>query len=117
MDDATPRPKNSRSSASFADGTAMIVTSGRERHSVRGTRAEFRQPRPNHRQADRRTMGQGQVRTGRPGALYKGKPYESHKRNFYRCLREGGLPVSDVFSHVQAMNTCHLWRLPRGWAE
>ncbi|MDH3719346.1 MAG: gfo/Idh/MocA family oxidoreductase, partial [Planctomycetota bacterium] len=25
-----------------------------------------------------------------------------------RCIREGGLPVSDVFSHVQVMNTCHL---------
>jgi predicted dehydrogenase len=40
--------------------------------------------------------------------LYKGKPYESHKANFYRCIREGGLPVSDVFSHVQTMSTCHL---------
>ena len=41
-------------------------------------------------------------------ALYKGKPHEGHKNNFYRCIREGGLPVSDVFSHVQALNTCHL---------
>ena len=40
--------------------------------------------------------------------LYKGKPFEGHKENFYRCIREGGLPVSDVFSHVMAMNTCHL---------
>ena len=40
--------------------------------------------------------------------LYKGKPYEGHKHNFYRCLTEGGLPVSDVYSHVQTMNTCHL---------
>jgi predicted dehydrogenase len=40
--------------------------------------------------------------------LYKGKPHEGHKDNFYRCIREGGLPVSDVYSHVQAMNTCHL---------
>ena len=40
--------------------------------------------------------------------LYKGKPLEGHKDNFYRCIREGGLPVSDVFSHVQTMNTCHL---------
>ena len=31
-----------------------------------------------------------------------------HKANFYRCIREGGLPISDVFSHVQALNTCHL---------
>lgn len=41
-------------------------------------------------------------------ALYKGKQPEGHKDNFYRCIREGGLPLSDVFSHVQAMSTCHL---------
>lgn len=41
-------------------------------------------------------------------ALYKGKPFEGHKENFYRCVREGGMPVSDVYSHVQIMNTCHL---------
>ncbi len=40
--------------------------------------------------------------------LYRGKPHEGHKENFYRCIREGGLPVSDVYSHVQTMNTCHL---------
>ena len=40
--------------------------------------------------------------------LYKGKPHEGHKNNFYRCIREGGQTVSDVFTHVQAMNTCHL---------
>ena len=40
--------------------------------------------------------------------LYKGKPFEGHKNNFYRCISEGGLPVSDVFTHVQAMNSCHL---------
>ena len=40
--------------------------------------------------------------------LYKGKQYEPHKRNFYRCIREGGLPVSDVYSHTQAMTACHL---------
>ena len=40
--------------------------------------------------------------------LYKGKPFEGHKNNFFRCVAEGGLPVSDVYSHVQSMNTCHL---------
>ena len=40
--------------------------------------------------------------------FYKGKPYEGHTENFFRCIREGGLTVSDVFSHVQTMNTCHL---------
>lgn len=40
--------------------------------------------------------------------LYKDKPPEGHKQNFYRCIAEGGLPISDVFTHVQAMSTCHL---------
>ncbi|MCP4192893.1 MAG: Gfo/Idh/MocA family oxidoreductase [Planctomycetaceae bacterium] len=40
--------------------------------------------------------------------LYKGKPPEGHKQNFYRCIAEGGLPVSDVYTHVQMMNSCHL---------
>ncbi len=40
--------------------------------------------------------------------LFKGKPHEGHKANFFRCIKEGGLPVSDTFSHVQAMGTCHL---------
>jgi predicted dehydrogenase len=41
-------------------------------------------------------------------ALYKSKKYEGHKENFYTCVREGGLPVSDVYSHLQTMNMCHL---------
>jgi len=40
--------------------------------------------------------------------LYHGKPFEGHKENFIRCIREGGLPISDVYTHVQAMNSCHL---------
>lgn len=40
--------------------------------------------------------------------LFKGKQPGDHKGNFYQCIREGGLPVSDVFTHVQAMSTCHL---------
>jgi predicted dehydrogenase len=40
--------------------------------------------------------------------LYKGKKPTDHKGNFFQCIREGGEPVSDVASHVQAINTCHL---------
>jgi predicted dehydrogenase len=41
-------------------------------------------------------------------ALYKGKQPEGHKNNFYRVIAEGGETLSDVFTHVQAMNSCHL---------
>ncbi|MDR1384815.1 MAG: gfo/Idh/MocA family oxidoreductase, partial [Planctomycetaceae bacterium] len=40
--------------------------------------------------------------------LYNGKKPESHMVNFITCIREGGVPISDVFTHVQSMNTCHL---------
>ena len=59
--------------------------------------------KPIEEQWDKDRFGDAEIR-----ALYKGKPHEGHKENFYRCIREGGLPVSDVFSHVIAMNTCHL---------
>jgi len=41
-------------------------------------------------------------------AAFNGKRREGHRQNFIRCVREGGLPISDAFSHVQAMNACHL---------
>jgi hypothetical protein len=41
--------------------------------------------------------------------LSNGKEYDTwHKMNFITCIKEGGLPISDVYSHVQAMNSCHL---------
>lgn len=39
---------------------------------------------------------------------FKGKKPDGHRQNFLTCVREGGLPISDVFTHVQAMNVCHL---------
>jgi predicted dehydrogenase len=33
---------------------------------------------------------------------------KEHKLNFLRCIQDGGLPTSDVETHVQAMNVCHL---------
>ena len=41
-------------------------------------------------------------------ALNKGKSLHSHMWNFLACIEEGGLPASDVASHVQGMHCCHL---------
>ena len=94
----------------FASGVEMIVTSrGRNGILFEGSKGRI-------------FVSRGEI-TGTPieqkwddgkfdasdlARLYKDKPAEGHKNNFYRCIREGGLTVSDVFSHVQAMNTCHL---------
>lgn len=42
-------------------------------------------------------------------AINRGKKaVGDHKANFVDCIRNGGTPVSDVASHVQAMHVCHL---------
>jgi predicted dehydrogenase len=94
----------------FASGLEMIITSRTDNGILfEGTKGRLfvnrgritGQPVEEHWDA-------GQFTEEDLQRLYKGKPFEGHKTNFYRCLREGGLPVSDVYSHVQIMNTCHL---------
>lgn len=94
----------------FSNGTEMNVTSrGDNGILFEGTKGRIFVSRgkitgtPIEEQWDRDQFGDADLRR-----LYKDKPGEGHKSNFYRCIREGGLPVSDVFTHVQAMNTCHL---------
>lgn len=94
----------------FADGVIMDVTS----HGDNGITFEGEKGRifvnrgkivgkPIEENWDKDTFSADDV-----SQLYKGKPHEGHKDNFYRCIREGGLTVSDPFSHVQAMAACHL---------
>lgn len=44
--------------------------------------------------------------------LYKGKLNQegrnAHMENFFDCVRDRGLPVSDVYTHHRAITTCHL---------
>lgn len=94
----------------FADGVVMTVTSrGDNGVLFEGTKGRLYVSRsritgtPIEQQWDKDQYTDEDV-----VRLYKGKPFEGHKENFYRCIREGGLPVSDVYSHVQTMNTCHL---------
>ncbi len=45
--------------------------------------------------------------------VYKGMPMEGNERqahwlNFFHCCRERKQPISDVHSHMRALNVCHL---------
>ena len=94
----------------FASGTEMIITShGDNGVLFEGTKGRMFVNRgkitgkPIEENWDKDAYTQADVEK-----LFKGKPHEGHKANFFRCIREGGQPVSDVFTHVQMMNTCHL---------
>jgi len=41
-------------------------------------------------------------------AVYGKKVAPSHMANFFDCIKDRSLPVSDVYSHHRAMTTCHL---------
>ncbi len=40
--------------------------------------------------------------------LCKGKSPGNHMGNFFECIREGGTPISDVWSHHRSVSLCHL---------
>ncbi len=40
--------------------------------------------------------------------LYGGKKPTSHMRNFFDCVKNRSLPVSDVFTHHRSVSACHL---------
>lgn len=94
----------------YADGLEMVITSRKDNGILfEGTKGKLFVNRgkitgkPVEENRDEGKFGDAEVRE-----LYKGKPFEGHKDNFYRCIQEGGLPVSDVYSHAEVMNVCHL---------
>jgi predicted dehydrogenase len=94
----------------FDDGVEMIVTSrGDNGILFEGTKGRFFVNRGKITgQPIEENWDEGQFGDEDLQRLYKDKPFEGHKQNFYRCLSEGGLPVSDVYSHLQTMASCHL---------
>ncbi len=43
--------------------------------------------------------------------LYKGKPIRGHMANFFDCVKDRSLPISDVFTHCNSVNACHMANL------
>jgi len=35
-------------------------------------------------------------------------PLTSHMANFFHCIRTGEKPISDVWSHCNSVNACHM---------
>jgi len=40
--------------------------------------------------------------------LYRGMPMHGHMRNFFDCVKDRKLPISDVFTHHRSVSACHL---------
>ncbi|HEY4761662.1 MAG TPA: hypothetical protein VIH42_13870, partial [Thermoguttaceae bacterium] len=40
--------------------------------------------------------------------LYRNMPREGHMANFFHCIKTGETPISDVFTHLNSLNSCHM---------
>ncbi|MFZ5831231.1 MAG: Gfo/Idh/MocA family protein [Planctomycetota bacterium] len=40
--------------------------------------------------------------------LYRGKPLHGHMYNFFDCVRDRSLPISDVFTNHRGISSCHM---------
>jgi hypothetical protein len=40
--------------------------------------------------------------------LYRGKRIRGHMANFLDCMNDRSLPISDVFTHLNSVNACHM---------
>jgi len=40
--------------------------------------------------------------------LYGGRKPEGHMKNFFNCIKDRSLPISDVHTHTKSVNACHM---------
>ena len=43
--------------------------------------------------------------------LYRGMPMEGHMANFFHCVKTRERPISDVWTHTNSVNACHMANL------
>lgn len=99
-------------SCKFASGVEMIVCSHSDNGNgilIEGTKGRMHVNRERIKGKPIEDGLHKQIARSDFKELSNGKDYDTwHKANFMTCIKEGGLPISDVYSHVQAMQSCHL---------
>ncbi|MDR3182328.1 MAG: Gfo/Idh/MocA family oxidoreductase [Planctomycetaceae bacterium] len=103
----------------FENGVELIVTSDSIDGTgvlIEGTKGRVHVDRPRIKGKPMQDGVQKQITAddykelfhGKDCFKYSGRDFTSHKENFIDCVKNGGLPVSDVVSTVQTMAVCHL---------
>jgi predicted dehydrogenase len=103
----------------FDNGTELIVTSDSVDGTgvlIEGTKGRIHVDRPRIKGKPIQDGVQKQITAddykelfhGKDCFKYSGRDFTSHKENFIDCVKNGGLPVSDVESTLQTMAVCHL---------
>jgi predicted dehydrogenase len=96
----------------LANGNTINLTSGNNELLIAGEKGRIRVNRGSltgqlveeiNADAQRREWLDEEVRK-----LYRGMPLEGHMANFLHCIKAGEKPISDVWTHCNSVNACHM---------
>jgi len=96
----------------FAGGHQILITSGSNELIIEGEKGRIRVNRGGLTGKAVEEIQASEEETewlaGEVKSLYRGKPIHGHMRNFFDCIKDRSLPISDVFTHHRSVSACHL---------
>jgi len=94
----------------YADGQEIRLFSGANELIFSGEKGRIRVNRGGltGRPVEELTEKDNEELAGVMAQLCRGKQPGGHMKNFFECVRDRSLPVSDVYSHHRAVSCCHL---------
>jgi len=94
----------------FAAGHEIRLTSGRNELIFSGSEGRIRvnRRRLTGKPVEQLTEKDNKELAAIMDQLCRGKRPGDHMRNFFECVKDRSLPVSDVFSHHRTVSACHL---------
>ena len=96
----------------FANGHQITLNSGKNELIIQGELGRIRVNRGGLSGKAVETVAQNKAdqdwMNGEVQKLYRGKRLNGHMQNFFDCVKDRSLPISDVFTHHRSVSVCHL---------
>ncbi len=94
----------------FADGQEIRLFSGENELIFSGEKGRIRVNRGGltGKPVEQLTKADNDELSGIMSKIYRGKQPGNHMKNFFDCIRDRSMPISDVYSHHRAVSCCHL---------
>jgi len=104
-------PKSFDCTMNLPNGNVLKLTSGHNDLHIEGDKGRLSVNRGGLRgqlvEALKKEPGGQQWLDEQVAKLYRGKPLNGHMANFFDCVLDRSLPISDVFTHCNSVNACH----------
>jgi predicted dehydrogenase len=94
----------------FANGSTIVLNSEPNALQIEGDKGRITVDRRRlvGKPFDSLTKGERESLRQQVVDLYRGKQPGSHMGNFFDCVKDRSLPISDAFTHHRALSACHL---------